>query len=434
MKKLVMFATLLAIGTLDASEQKVIGERGGSSVKAVQYENGDWQLLVDGKPWFIKGVVFQPVRIGEDPGAGTMNDWMFYDIDGNGKNDIMHDVWVDRNRNEIQDTDEKPVGDLQILKEMGVNTLRHYHLPSVNPSAGDIYKTSPNIRRQYDHAPNKELLREILTKYGMRSIIGHFMGSWTVGSGSTWEEGCDYNNPVHRENIKKTVRAMVEDHKDEPYVLFWMLGNENNIADFSRCNAKGNMEVYLKFVNELAKMIHEMDPKHPVAICDAYIATDFPAYAKYIPDIDLFGFNAYTGPWGFGRMWKNAKELLNRPVFLTEYGIFSYNSKKGVDEPMQLKYHQGSWKDMVANRAGGKGAGNCIGGTAFDYVDRWYMTSQPDIHNPGDGIKKWDSPDGLEHCEYWGLTSMGDGKHNLFKRQLKPVYYFYQQEWTQGYP
>ena len=59
-----------------------------------------------------------PVKIGESPGIATMRDWMYYDDNKNGKNDVAYEVWVDKNKNNLQDKDEKAVGDFQILKEM----------------------------------------------------------------------------------------------------------------------------------------------------------------------------------------------------------------------------------------------------------------------------------------------------------------------------
>ncbi|MDD5424355.1 MAG: glycoside hydrolase family 2 TIM barrel-domain containing protein [Candidatus Omnitrophica bacterium] len=405
--------------------------------RAVKDADGGWELVVDGKPYYIKGVVFSPVLIGESPGDETMRDWMYYDENKNNKNDIAYDVWVDRNRNEKQDAGEAPVGDFQILKDMGCNTIRIYHVPSDNPILGDIYRKSESFRLQYDHPVNKALLREMYSKYGIRAIMGNFMGSWTVGSGTTWEQGCDYSDPAQRENIKKSVRAMVEDNKDEPYVLMWLLGNENNIATWSRCNAGANMKDYLTLVNECAKMIKRIDPDHLVGICEGFRGSHLPLYGEYLPDIDIIGMNAYMGKWGFGTMWKQVKRDFDRPVFLTEYGIFSYNKNKGDDEEMQLEYLQGCYRDMENNRAGAnppapkKSSGNCVGGCIFDYLDRWYMDGSPYEHNPG--TKYWDSPDRLDHEEYFGVTSMGDGKDNIFKRQLKKSYDFYKSKWTAGY-
>jgi beta-glucuronidase len=104
---------------------------------------------------------------------------------------------------------------------------------------------------------------------------------------------------------------------------------------------------------------------------------------------------------------------------------------------MQLEYLQGCYKDMENNRAGAnppapkKSSGNCVGGCIFDYLDRWYMDGSPYEHNPG--TKYWDSPDRIDHEEYFGVTSMGDGKDSIFKRQLKKSYDFYKNKWTAGY-
>lgn len=430
------FCLCILIMPATLAENKVTEVRGGKKVKAIKYENGEWELIVDGKPYYIKGVVFSPVLIGESPGEATMRDWMYYDEDKNGKNDIGYDVWVDKNKNNLQDEDEVPVGDFQILKDMGCNTIRLYHVPSEDPILGDIYRVEKSVQLQYDHPINKELLRELYKKYGIRVIIGNFLGSWTIGSGTTWEEGCDYTNLLHLENIKKSVKAMVEDNKNEPYVLMWLLGNENNIASWSKCNARGHMKEYLQFVNELAKMVHEMDPDHPVAICEGFHAPHLKLYNEFIPDVDIIAFNAYMGEWGFGTLWKQTKREFDRPIFISEYGLFAYNINDGENEEQQLKYLQGCFKDMENNIAGAnppapkKSSGNCVGGCIFDYLDRWYMDGSPYEHNPGK--KGWEfSPDHLDHEEYFGITSMGDGKHNIFKRQLRSAHYFFKERWAE---
>jgi len=439
MVKRISFALILACCLASYAAcygRSVIEERGGSASKAVKYDDGSWELIVAGEPYYIRGIVFSPVAIGESPGVATMRDWMYYDEDKNGRNDIACDVWVDANRNEVRDPDELPVGDFRLLKDMGCNTIRIYHVPSDNPMLGDIYRKSESFRLQYDHPVNKDLLRYMYEKFGIRAIMGNFMGSWTVGSGTTWEEGCDYTDPVQRDNIKKTVRAMVEDNKDEPYVLMWLLGNENNIATWSRCNASDHMKEYLTLVNECAKMIKQIDQGHLVGICEGFRGCYLPLYREYLPDIDIIGFNAYMGKWGFATMWKQVKHDFDRPVFLTEYGIFSYNKNKGDDEDMQLEYLEGCYKDMENNRSGAvppapkKSSGNCVGGCIFDYVDRWYMDGSPFEHNAG--TKYWDSPDRTDHEEYFGITSMGNGSDGIFKRQLKKSYEFFKQKWTRG--
>ena len=76
-----------------------------------------------------------------------------------------------------------------------------------------------------------------------------------------------------------SVTKMVNEFKDEPYVLFWLLGNEN-VYGYA-CNADLEPEAYFKFANEVAKIIKSLDPEHPVAICSGDILF-----------LDKFGKNA----------------------------------------------------------------------------------------------------------------------------------------------
>lgn len=420
-------------GFVGLPEAKPVETRGGK-VKVVKYNDGSWQLLVGQKPYFIKGVMFSPVKIGEDPGNATMRDWMYYDENKDGINDLAFQTWVDKRGNNKRDTDQPPAGDFQLLKELGANTIRLYNVASSNPVLGDIYKNNPSTALQYDHPVNKDLLLKLYKDYGIMVIMGNFIGSWTIGSGASWEEGTDYNNPRHRENIKKAVKAMVLDNKDEPYVLIWMLGNENNVADWSRCNAKANPEAYAKLIGELARMIHEIDPDHPVAVCDGDNFNTLPLYAKYAADIDIIAFNSYRGAFGFGNIWKTCRRAFDRPVLISEFGAAAYNVNTGEDQDYQADYVKGCWKDIVRNSPyysaeDKKDTGIAIGGVVFDWVDRWYMDGSPFEHNPG--AQYSNSPDNLRHEEWFGIVSMGNGSDWLMRRERK-AYNYLKSAWNKG--
>jgi len=414
------------------SANGILQERGGK-VKVVKYDDGTWQLLVNEKPYFIKGTVFGPVKIGEDPSEATMRDWMQYDDNGDGVNDIAYQTWLDVNKNNKKDPTEKIYGDFKLLEEMGCNTIRLYHVPSDNSILGNIYKKDPSTALQFDHAVNKELLRQLYKDYGIMVIMGNFLGSWTIGSGASWEEGTDYTNPKHCANIKKSVKAMVLDNKDEPYVLMWLLGNENNIANWSRCNAKNQPEAYAKLIGELTEMIHGLDLEHPVAVCDGDNFNTLRQYAKHAKEIDIIAYNSYRGKYGFGSLWKESKSILDKPIFISEFGIFAYSSKTGEDEELQFEYNKKCWQDIVLNskeqyKPDKNYAGNCIGGVVFDWADRWYMDGTPYEHNPG--TQYWScSPDHLQHEEWFGVTSMGDGSDSLM-RQKRKIYDYFKDTWN----
>ena len=239
-----------------------------SKVALKKNEKGFWRMYVDGEPYFIKGITYEPVKIGER--LKSSNQWMNYDFNKNGINDCAYEVWVDKNKNNIQDEDEKAVGDFYLLKEMGVNTIRIYH--------------PTNIK--------KEILRDLYTRFGIRVIMGNLMGAYCWGSGASWEKGTDYTDKKQLENMINDVKKMVLEYKDEPYILAWLLGNENDAtgsyenSTFNNTNARQYPEAFARFVNRVAKIIHKLDPNHPVGVSNS-IYLLLPYYKKYTPEIDF---------------------------------------------------------------------------------------------------------------------------------------------------
>jgi len=435
MKKIVLILIICLVFLLTQWNKNIFAS---SSIVSVEKDkNGNWQLKVDAQPYFIKGVLFAPIKIGEDPRHATIRDWMVYDDDNDGKNDIAYQAWIDANRNNKKDADEKIIGDFQLLKEMGANTIRLYHAPSTHSSLGDIYTKNPSTEKQYNHSPNKELLRELHKQYGIKVIMGNFIGAWTIGSGANWDEGTDYNNPLHRENIKKSVKAMVLEHSHEPYVLFWALGNGNNVDPWSQCNARENREVYAKFVNELAQMIKQIDPRHPVAIIDGEDGHNtLKHYAKHGKDIDIIGYNIYKDEVNFQIFLKEVRDIWDKPIYIAEIGKDAYG-RKGEDEEAQFQSIRGSWRTILRSSAefansslAIKGTGNVIGVTFFDWLDKWHKDGISTEHN--NGKHKWPGTNIFIHKEWFGLMSMGDGSDSLM-RQPRKSYDYLKDVWNSQY-
>ena len=377
-----------------------------SDIELVKDKRGQWRMRVDGKNYFIRGVDYRYSRIGESPDDGTLRDWAGYDFDNNGKNDPAYDAWVDANKNGARDADEPAAGDFELLRRMGCNTIRWY----VNDAA-----------RQ---AAPKALLRDLFKTYGIRVAVGDKFGAYTIGSGAAWKDGTDYRDARQQDSMLASVRRMVDEHKTEPYTLIWLLGNENNLR-FTNTNAARYPLEYAQFINRAAKMIHEMDPTHPVALVNGDTQM-MNYYKKYCPDVDIFGTNVYRGPKGFGSLWKEVSAQLGKPVLVTEYGG---SAAHGDDEDAQAAYHRASWLDIWANRAG-HGQGNALGGIAFEWADEWWKAGEPSKHagigtvgKQGVGAAGWNQ-------EYCGITAQGDGKQSPFLRQLRKVYFMYQKLWN----
>ncbi len=399
--------------SLSAKEKKKLMGKpkrflGGKRVQIVQYANGQWQMMVYGKPYIIKGITYSPTKVGQSPDNGTLENWMFQDTNKNGIIDSPYESWVDKKHNDVQDADEPVTGDFELLKEMGANTIRLYHHPS---------------------KVNKDLLRDLYKKYGIMVIMGDYLGKYAIGSGAAWADGTDYENLDHRKKMLESVESMVSEFKDEPYILMWILGNENNYGVAS--NADKKPEAYYKFVNEVAKRIKAIDPSRPVAICNGdilYLAT----FAKYAPAVDAYGANVYRGDYGFGSFWDEVKTATGKPAFITEYGAPAYGGAgMTLDEAedAQAAYHKGSWLDILHNSAGYEGEGDAIGGITFEWMDEWWKNYEPTVHDTkADVVGPF--PGGYYYEEWFGLVGQGNGKNSPFERQLRNGYFMYKNIWN----
>ncbi|MBN1869671.1 MAG: hypothetical protein JW847_03740 [Candidatus Omnitrophica bacterium] len=387
---------------------KIVKRVGEGTVRLIQYENGHWQMLADDKPYVIQGITYTPTKVGQSPDNGTLKNWMKEDTNGNGRIDGPYDSWVDANRNDRQDEDEPVVGDFQLLKEMGANTVR-------------IYQDPDTI--------NKELLHELFHQYGIRVIIGDFLGKYAIGSGADWSEGTDYGNPEHRKNMLEAVKKKVMSHKDEPYTLMWLLGNENNYGVAS--NADKKPEAYFKFVDEVARWIKSVDKNHPVAVSNGdTLFLDI--FAKNCPNVDIFAANVYRGDYGFGSFWEQVLDASGRPAFITEYGCPAYARHLTYEEAEQAQadYHRGNWSDIEENLAGNaRGVGNALGGIVFEWLDEWWKNYEPFFHDrKSDAIGPF--PGGYYFEEWFGLAGQGNGQNSPFLRQLRQSYFVYKDFWN----
>ncbi len=389
---------------------KVVKKIGGERIKLVQFDNRHWRLYVNNKPYIIKGISYSPTKVGQSPDDGTLASWMDYDYNHNGLSDGPFDSFIDKNLNNKQDKDEFPIGDFQLMKNMGVNTIRVYHQPFTFTKA------------------NKKLLRKLYDDFGIMVIMGDFLGKYAIGSGASWYEGTDYENPEHQKNMLDSALKMVNEFKDEPYILMWLLGNENvyGIA----CNADKKPQAFFAFCDKVASQIKKIDREHPIALAngDTLSIDKFGQYAK---NVDIFAANAYRGSFGFADLWQSVFFETGKPAFITEFGGPAYAQGLSREEAElgQAEYLEGSWYDIMSNTAFRKeGFGNALGGVVFEWLDEWWKAYEPAVHD-SKGLFKGPFTDGFMYEEWLGVASQGDGKLSPFLRQLRKSYYTLQRYW-----
>ncbi|MFT5208230.1 MAG: hypothetical protein ACI9CF_001999, partial [Candidatus Omnitrophota bacterium] len=67
-----------------------------SQVEVKKNVQEEWNLIVDGKPFFIRGISYIVNKVGHSPNPGYgWTDWAFHDYNNNNRIDGPYDSWVD---------------------------------------------------------------------------------------------------------------------------------------------------------------------------------------------------------------------------------------------------------------------------------------------------------------------------------------------------
>jgi hypothetical protein len=127
--------------------------------------------------------------------------------------------------------------------------------------------------------------------------------------------GFDYNDEAAVARQLETMRAEVLKYRDHPALLAWLIGNE---LDHSYTNPR-----VWDAVNDVARMIHELDPNHPAS-------TTLSGFKKEVvnemltraPELDFFSFQLYGSLFGLpGQIEQTG---FDKPFMLTEWGTIGY--------------------------------------------------------------------------------------------------------------
>ncbi len=127
--------------------------------------------------------------------------------------------------------------------------------------------------------------------------------------------GFDYDDPEAVAAQKEQFRGEVLKYRDHPALLVWIIGNELNY-DYT------NPKVY-DAVNEISRMIHELDPNHPTTTTVAGLGADvLKDISERATDLDFVSFQAY------GQLFQLPEFLqetgFDQPFFITEWGAIGW--------------------------------------------------------------------------------------------------------------
>lgn len=324
------------------------GETGGSTGAAPNTDPSavrivGRQLVVEGKPFQIQGVCWNPVgRGGVHPA----------DLDFRG--------FVDR--------------DAPLMRAAGINAVRTY---------------------------------DAITDMAVLDAL-YAQGIYVLNTVYAW-------GGAEPSAVEAPVRAV----KDHPAIVMWVLGNEWN---YNGLYVGMSHQQSLETLNRAAALIRELDDRHPIATIYGEIPSRETVAA--MPDIDIWGINAYRG-LSFFDLFERYSEVSDKPMFLGEYGADAYDATQGaVNLPAQAQATEALTREILDHSAAATMDGTCLGGTLFEWADEWWKDANgsPDTQETG-GIAPGGGPhpDQTFNEEWWGLVDIDRNPRPAYGR-LKALY------------
>ncbi len=168
-----------------------------------------------------------------------------------------------------------------------------------------------------------------LARHGANSVR-----NWAVGDGSVLDRaqelgltvalcldlererhGFDYSDAAAVDEQFNRVRAEVLAHRHHPALLVWIIGNELN-HDYR------DPAVY-DAVNDISKMIHELDPYHPTTTTTAGIDRSLARVIEArAPDLDFLSVQVYGGLFDLPQALADIR--MEMPLMVTEWGTIGH--------------------------------------------------------------------------------------------------------------
>ena len=282
--------------------------------------------------------------------------------------------------------------DIQLMKEMGINTIKTYH--------------------DFGCTPEALTMLDEFYKNGIMVIM-----------------------TVDRANANSAnAAAVVTYYKDHPAILMWLVGNEWDCNYYDREGWKGNLEICKDATESIAQLIKTIDTSRPVASSIGYTNITYMAdIVSACPAVDIWGINIYIGASfrDFINEWK--AEGITKPLFMSEMGADAffttpYGTLNGYeDQEAQASFDKRLWWELYDTLSADDPANVCLGGTFFEWNDEWWKAGNPSDHDNGGGDK--DVPDHFSNEEWYGIVDIARNPRQVFY-SLREVFHSYPQKDT----
>lgn len=334
----------------------------------------DLKLYVKGEEFFVKGIVYNPTPLGiTKMGTGGQGGGGFCSVRrnyfGNSQSACYYEDYYDGMKNTATGFPTttgpwfKPLWDrdFPIIKEMGVNTIRVYHM---QPFTKTLFQKFPNLfgPPQYtqpgqgaEHLPFLDACQE----HGFKAIIPIV---------------AEEENLVLRtdEELNAFVEARVDELGNHPALLMWCVGN--NLGLYNKPDLKKKVNQMITKVKSY--MLQKWNRIVPVTNAESDLPT---AYISLLEDmkVDLFTANVYRGLY-LSKLWRpdaNAptKEFPGWKTLSKNYGIPILLGEFGAHHQLAENEQQADWVNHQVKAIYDAREDGCIGGVFKEYSDEFNM-------------------------------------------------------------
>ena len=297
----------------------------------------------------------------------------------------------------------------------GAGFAKTVHAGNIDYYFNEMKKIGLNSFRTWGTGDDTPLMLEKAEEYGLMVDVG----IWLLQNKKGEPKAVDYvKGEEYKRKTLREIEEQVKKLKDYPSVLMWNVGNEVVMS----LNTEEEKIAYAKFVEKICKLIHKIDPNHPVTSTTAW-SFAWPYFKKYTPSLDIYGTNIYGGVVVIKEEWE--KIGIDKPYLMTEYGPHG-EWEVSVDkngqpiipsEESKAKAYFNGWKHYIE-----KNKGLNLGAYAFafeggeDFCGAWFNIFML----------------GKKRASYWKIYEMLTGKKGKNKPPL--VCKFELSKFTDIYP
>jgi len=304
-----------------------------------QQSNGYWLYIDNVRTPAFTGVVYQPVE-GERHIDSYTNDF----------------------RSLYGALDDRSLGGLshgKSLELLGISAIRVYQLP---------------VEDVADVAGVKGVFRRLHQMHRIKVLVCDWAGLYSA---------VDFRNPKALASIRDHLRTLATTYCEEPWILGWQVGNENNyhvrtgsLDHEIDWDLPRYYEVMDDFAGAIREEIRRRGLRQFVALGQGDLTEAEARLMASMKNIDAVGINCYRDDAaGFEQVIATARDFLPVPIYFAEIGKPA-NSPEA--EGLQGGYLKQVFAVVLSHGAGHTGSGRVLGAFVHEVTDEGWKRYERD--------------------------------------------------------